>query len=1188
MATGTLSADSSLPNEDGTTNQFGTVARLVLAPLASLKLTVALFALAIFIIFVGTLAQVDKDMWEVIDLYFRSWFAWIDFQLFFPRSWFPSLADKVRGGFPMPGGASIGLAMALNLVAAHLIRFKIQAKGPELTLGLVVLAVGIAITYWVIASGHNQDGLQGQPPFSWETLWIAVRVSTLLVAVASIVSLAISKQASAMTRYGLVVLALVCGVCGVWSLMTMPSPSSLRILWQLIQGGLVGVVLLAGCALVFKRRAGVVLLHAGIGLMMFSEFFVSNYAVEGKVRIREGETMNYLRDIRSVELAVVDGSSKDEDEVVVIPGSRLNPQPKWWQFGWSNQGDVTIDDDLLPFKVRIIDYFRNSDLSEAPAGAKNVADRGTGTSTVAVEKRPVSGTDSEINVAALYAEFYRKDNDESLGRYLLSQLVALQGINEKVEVDGKTYDVALRFKRTYKPYSLSLYDVRKDNYLGTQKTLNYSSDVKLIDDGQDVGRFRIWMNNPLRYSGETFYQSSYDVDPDGVEVTDLQVVTNTGWMMPYVGCMLVAVGMLMHFSTTLWRFLSRASRSEVVVRKNEWYDIAIPVLVVLTFAGYFGSKQRPPSETKANMRIHDFGRLPVVFEGRVKPMDTLARNTLRIISNKETYEDENENKRPAIQWLLDVIAAAPEARDHRVFRIDNLDVIETLGLQRRKGFRYAESEFAAKIPDLEAELREARQVDAEKLSFYQRKLIELERRIMAVRRIEAAFTPIPFPPIPTEEEFMADREKAMEQLGRIREMLRAVPQLEQRLERMEPPLAVPVGEREWAAFSTAWNRAYAARHLPGEAQVPDTTIMWTEMLSAYSAGNTNDFNTALEKYQQYLVDSQPEDLAQANVTGFGIGTVPFEFYFNHSQPFRHALVMYVASFVLVAVAWLTISSGQFTVFNRASFWLLILAFAIHSYALVARIMISGRPPVTNLYSSAIFIGWAVVGFGLMLERLFRMGIGNAVASVAGFSTLLIAYSLAADGDTFTVLQAVLDTQFWLATHVVCITLGYSTTFLAGLLGIVYLVSMAWRHPSLGKALTSMTYGSLCFAIFFSFVGTVLGGLWADDSWGRFWGWDPKENGALMIVLWNALILHARWGAIIRQRGLAMLAIFGNIVTAWSWFGVNELGVGLHSYGFTEGVLRNLSLFVLSQLALIGFGIGSYYLAEGKRPQSKAA
>ena len=109
-------------------------------------------------------------------------------------------------------------------------------------------------------------------------------------------------------------------------------------------------------------------------------------------------------------------------------------------------------------------------------------------------------------------------------------------------------------------------------------------------------------------------------------------------------------------------------------------------------------------------------------------------------------------------------------------------------------------------------------------------------------------------------------------------------------------------------------------------------------------------------------------------------------------------------------------------------------------------------------------------------------------------------------------------------------------------------------------------------MFFSFVGTVLGGLWADDSWGRFWGWDPKENGALIIVLWNALVLHARWGGMVKERGLAALAVVGNIVVSWSCFGVNELGVGLHSYGFTEGVLMGLGIVVALQLAIIGVAL----------------
>ena len=157
-----------------------------------------------------------------------------------------------------------------------------------------------------------------------------------------------------------------------------------------------------------------------------------------------------------------------------------------------------------------------------------------------------------------------------------------------------------------------------------------------------------------------------------------------------------------------------------------------------------------------------------------------------------------------------------------------------------------------------------------------------------------------------------------------------------------------------------------------------------------------------------------------------------------------------------------------------------------------------------------------------------------------------------------ILQAVLDTNFWLATHVVIITLGYAATFLAGAARRSSTSSAASsrraRQDRLAKSSARMIYGIVCFAMLFSFVGTVLGGIWADQSWGRFWGWDPKENGAVLIVLWNALILHARWGGLVRERGIACLAIFGNIVTAWRWFGTNMLGVGLHSYGFMDKAL----------------------------------
>jgi hypothetical protein len=138
---------------------------------------------------------------------------------------------------------------------------------------------------------------------------------------------------------------------------------------------------------------------------------------------------------------------------------------------------------------------------------------------------------------------------------------------------------------------------------------------------------------------------------------------------------------------------------------------------------------------------------------------------------------------------------------------------------------------------------------------------------------------------------------------------------------------------------------------------------------------------------------------------------------------------------------------------------------------------------------------------------------------------------------------------------------------------------------LGKVLTKMVYAIVCFATLFSFTGTVLGGIWADQSWGRFWGWDPKENGALLIVIWNAIILHARWGGLVRDRGIMNLAVFGNIVTSFSWFGVNMLGIGLHSYGFMGAAFQWLEFFVCTQVIIIVLGLLPIRLWKSFRAKS---
>ena len=341
-------------------------------------------------------------------------------------------------------------------------------------------------------------------------------------------------------------------------------------------------------------------------------------------------------------------------------------------------------------------------------------------------------------------------------------------------------------------------------------------------------------------------------------------------------------------------------------------------------------------------------------------------------------------------------------------------------------------------------------------------------------------------------------------------------------------------------------------------------------------------------YHKWLGAQKIDVLADRVSVGVAsIDKLSYESFVNHFQPQMNAIFIYLTALVFGFLSWMVWRQG----FQRSAFGLSIVAFVLHSFFLLARMQISGRPPVTNLYSSAVFIGWGVALSCILLEAFLKLGLFNIVGAISGAVSLVIANILGMeDGDTMAVMQAVLDTQFWLATHVVCITFGYAATFLAGFLGIVYVVKGSLRktHVDEQELLGKVIYGTVCFALFLSFVGTVLGGLWADDSWGRFWGWDPKENGALMIVIWNAIILHARWDKMIRDYGTAVLAVLGNVVTAWSWFGVNELGAGLHNYGFTEGRLRWLAGFMLINVVFVCIAVGMKMLMKSAEDSDSRA
>jgi ABC-type transport system involved in cytochrome c biogenesis permease subunit len=366
--------------------------------------------------------------------------------------------------------------------------------------------------------------------------------------------------------------------------------------------------------------------------------------------------------------------------------------------------------------------------------------------------------------------------------------------------------------------------------------------------------------------------------------------------------------------------------------------------------------------------------------------------------------------------------------------------------------------------------------------------------------------------------------------------------------------------------------------LEGTAYPPEATMQ--KVLTAFQKDKVADFNAAVAEYKEQYT---------GGVSDSDKGKVGLEARMNHFDPFLQCMVLYLAVAILAALSWLVWREPL----RRAAFGLACLTLFVHTLALLARMYIGNRPPVTNLYSSAVFIGWGSLVLCLILERIYRLGVGSFAGGLIGFVTLYIARFLAESGDTLEMLQAVLDTNLWLSTHVTCVTLGYVTTLVGGVFGLIYIVGGMFTNGlrgEQGKQVASMMYGSLCFAMLMSFTGTVLGGIWADQSWGRFWGWDPKENGAVLVVIWNALILHARWGGLVKARGMAVLAVIGCMWTVWSWFGTNQLGIGLHAYGFDNRLANGCALtwIALGLVAGLGMVPARYWASLGPAPKTRAA
>ncbi len=595
----------------------------------------------------------------------------------------------------------------------------------------------------------------------------------------------------------------------------------------------------------------------------------------------------------------------------------------------------------------------------------------------------------------------------------------------------------------------------------------------------------------------------------------------------------------------------------------------IPLIVLVLGALYLASTLREPTD-KAGFNLTDFGRVPVLVGGRIKPLDTVARTSILSIRGSQYIATPDGKSITPDAWLADVLFNPAKADTYKIFLIENHEVVDLLKLNLEDGDgkkRFSYEQLRPQLPELERQARMVDSVEEPLRTPFQKQVMSVQQRVMTYMQLKASVQ------VPDAPDFLAElvafdkalpagieavRAKQANQ-PHSEEAVTVMRQMADRFSYIEsvgnlrtvPPDAGDTNAHNWSTAGGALIDSF------GVGRVNKTVLAYALLGHAWRAGDVKTFNQVVDELHDQLAKRYPDAMKKSDV----------ESRFNSAAPFYSSMTLYVITFLLAVFSWLKWPDTL----QKSAFWLLALAFVATTAGILTSMWLESRPPVTNLYSSALFIGWATVLLCLILEKIFKNAVGSVAGGLVGFATLLIAHHLSLSGDTLEMMRAVLDSNFWLATHVVTVTVGYSATYLAGFLAIIYIFRGVFTK-SLDKAtadaLYRMVYGIVCFATLFSLVGTVLGGIWADQSWGRFWGWDPKENGALIIVIWNAIILHARWGGMVKARGMMAMAVFGNIVTSWSWFGTNMLGVGLHSYGFMEAAFYWLIGFVISQLLII--------------------
>ncbi len=532
--------------------------------------------------------------------------------------------------------------------------------------------------------------------------------------------------------------------------------------------------------------------------------------------------------------------------------------------------------------------------------------------------------------------------------------------------------------------------------------------------------------------------------------------------------------------------------------------------------------------------LTDFSKIHVLHEGRAKPIDTYSRLILREIYGRERFENLDSN-----QWLLETIFNPKESYNKKIFKINNPQAISSLGLDSQKKF-YSFIEIYKAFSANQEMLNSILQIATEDLDPNNQYIKDLYNRFTIYMGLSRSFSFL-------FKDFTINKlpNYSYYDLKQIDN-----PNIPKTIQDYFTVYEEDSNLKSIYLFHSKAKDLWLTPWVEVKTQPKNNPNLntWNNIYKAYLENNTSEFN---RNVQQLIKNNSPLK-------------TEIELFQNKIYFSTWITTLYIISFSMIFIYILF----KKTFLIELSTLALYTGTVIHLFMIIFRSIILSRPPVSNLYESILFVSLTSVVVGVFYYLKTKNIMGIFLSSSIGVALLFLSQGYERSGDNMGMVVAVLDTNFWLATHVLTISIGYGCALVMSFMAHYYLI----QYHSLSKQENEKIHNNihliLLFSLFFTVLGTILGGIWADQSWGRFWGWDPKENGALLICLWLLWIAHAKISRHFDRIKYAIFVSATSIIVILAWFGVNLLNVGLHSYGFSNDTAYSIALFTLAEIIIL--------------------